>query len=137
MSSDAEGVFSSPKTVAGAKSAARASIAALVVDDTLCAFYAHEDSSIHKLALVHGNWQDSQVKYTDDGTKKAGIGAIANDGGGGGYTLQYVTENKEVFTLNGQEEKPMKLGDIAEGGLKQATEAQCWGGPIIIIIIYY
>ncbi|RYP39596.1 hypothetical protein DL767_002144 [Monosporascus sp. MG133] len=133
-SATGSGGFSPPKTLSVAHPAQNASLFAVAVDGTINAFYSHADSSIHKLTLVNGEWQDSQIQQTNDGTKKFNIAAAAK-AGGGGYTLQWANDKQEVFSLLA-DGKLIKYGDITnEGAVKKTSEAQAWYYEEEVIII--
>jgi len=124
-SAAAGGGFAAPEAVGAARPAPNTSLFAVTVDGAVHAFYTHADSSVHKLTLVGGEWQDSQVKETDDGTKKFNVSAAAA-AEGGGYTLQWANDKREIFSLR-PGGKVIKYGDITdEGAVKKTSEAQCW-----------
>ncbi|PVH92492.1 hypothetical protein DM02DRAFT_635309 [Periconia macrospinosa] len=82
------------------------------------------------LAAV-GLADDSVLKGTLDGTMKTTMNASASENG---FVVRYTNEKGECFNFeNGESEK---MGDIVNGDFKPKTNAQCWrGGGIIIIII--
>jgi len=128
------GVWKLSSSLPASKPVVSTSLAVIALPDSVYAFYASQDGSIHQLAFKNSGWTDAVLVDTNDGNVKTSISVITPESSEKGLSVQYLNAKGECFVSKGG--KSEKIGDVVKGDFHPNTNAQAYRGrsrgPIII-----